>query len=397
MKIFYLINSRIPTEKAEGIEAMKLCEALAKTAEVVMVAPVRFNKIKEDPFSFYNIEKKFRLVRLPAIDLIPFFNSKIIFWLEAVSFAAAAFFYLLFFSKKEDVIFSHDQISLYPATFIRKWTIYDIHDFPRGRLNFYRRLFKNLAGVITTNRWKRQKLISDFGLTENKVISQPNGVDLAKFDLMISKEEARVKFGLPQEKILVGYVGMLKTMSMEKGIETAIRSLKYLSNQTFLVLVGGRKEDIEEYKKVAEDAGLSQRTIFVGWVKHETVPSYLKAFDVLIAPFPKQDHYDYYMCPMKILEYMASGRPIVTSDLNSIREIISEEESVLVRPDNVEALAEGIKSVLNDQPLAEKKSARAFEKLKNFSWDKRAQIILNFIDNTKNLPRQMSPGGATKI
>ena len=412
MKIFYLINSRMPTEKAEGVEAMKLCEAFAKargytrsddntadtrgnyisgnqrsnqresaSIEVEMVAPRRLNKIKEDPFAFYGVERNFKIVKLPVIDLIPFLSSKIIFWIEAISFSVSCLIYLLIYSKKEDIIFSHDQISLFLISFLRKNAFYDIHDFPRGGFGLYGCLFKNLAGIITTNKWKREQLIKKFKLNENKILSWPNGVDLEKFDLKISKEEARKKLDLPQDKILVGYVGMLKTMGMGKGIETAIGALKFLLENVMLVLVGGSEEDVDEYEKAAERAGLVEKVNFVGWVKHELIPYYLKAFDVLIAPFPRNDHYEFYMCPMKILEYMASKRPIVASDLNSIRELISEKESVLIQPESEEALAAGIKQIIENQQFADEISSSAFNKAQNFTWQNRAQAIINFMES----------------
>lgn len=379
MKIFYLINSRLPTEKAEGLEAMKLCEALAESSELKFVAPRRLNKIKENPFVFYNVKKKFNIVKLPVIDLIPFDFGKVGFWLEVLTFSLSASIYLLFKSNKEDIIFSHDQFSLFFVFFVRKNIFYDLHDFPAGKKWLYRRLFKKVKGVITTNRWKKEQLIKIFGLPENKILAWPNGVELEKFNIDISKEEARKKLNLPADKILIGYVGMLKTMNMEKGIDTAIEAMKLLPADAELVLVGGRQEDIEYYKNFTKDQGLKKRVIFAGWVKHELIPIYLKAFDVLIAPYPKTDHYNYYMCPMKVIEYMASGRPIVATNLVSIREILDGSDSVLVEPDKPEALAEGVNLVLNDKRLAEKISASAGEKVKNFTWRSRAQAIINFI------------------
>lgn len=379
MKIFYLINSRIPSEKAEGLEAMKLCEALGELAEVVMIAPFRFNKIKSDPFAFYGVKRNFKIIRLPVVDLISFFSHRVTYALEAVSFSLCSLLYVLFFSQTKDVIFGHDQISLFPVSFFRKKVFYDIHDFPKGRLFLYRRLFKNLRGIVTTNNWKKSELARKFNLAEEKIISCPNGVDFAEFDLKISKSDARKKLGLPEDKFLAGYVGMLKTMGMEKGIDTAIQSLEYLPENVVLSFVGGNKQDIKHYEDLAESLRVKNRVWFAGFVKHDLVPMYLKAFDVLIAPFPKTDHYEYYMCPMKVIEYMATDRPIVATDLHSIREIVSEKESVFVRPDDAKALAKGIKTVMTNESFAKEISENALKKVRNFSWEKRAQAITEFI------------------
>ena len=77
---------------------------------------------------------------------------------------------------------------------------------------------------------------------------------------------------------------------------------------------------------------------------------------------------------------MASKRPIVASDLPSIREILNEENAVLVEPNNPEALAEGIKKILQNPELADKISKQAFRDVQNYTWQKRAQKILGFIN-----------------
>jgi glycosyltransferase involved in cell wall biosynthesis len=96
-------------------------------------------------------------------------------------------------------------------------------------------------------------------------------------------------------------------------------------------------------------------------------------------PFPKTEHYAYYMSPLKLFEYMASKRPIVASDLPSIREILNEQNSVLVEPDNPEKLAEGIKRILADNNFAEKISNQAFQDVQQYTWQKRVEQILGFV------------------
>jgi len=383
MRIFYLINSRIPTDKAEGLEAMKLCEALAETAEIIFVSPRRLNSLKEDPFAFYGVKKTFRIVRLPVIDLMPYFPTKMIFRIEALSYSLAAFFYLIFKTDKNDIIFSHDRISLSLVAAVKTNTFYDMHDFPERRSGSYRSLFSRVRGVTTTNNWKKRELIKNFGLAEDKIMAWPNGVDLDKFDIGMTKAQARERLGLPPDKAIVGYVGMLKTMGMEKGIDTAIEAAKLLPDDVALVLVGGKQEDVDHYKGVAAGLGLSARVFFAGWVAHDRVPVYLKAFDIAIAPFPKTEHYDHYMSPMKIFEYMAAGVPIVASDLESIRELLSSECAVLIKPDSAQDLADGATRLLNGSLDREKITAKAFETVKRFSWQARALAINNFINKKK--------------
>jgi len=106
---------------------------------------------------------------------------------------------------------------------------------------------------------------------------------------------------------------------------------------------------------------------------------YQKAFDILLMPFPPNEHYTFYMSPLKMFEYMASGRPIVTSDLPSVREILNENNAIFVKPEDPEDLARGIKTALEDKELAQRVSQQAFEDVQFYTWTKRAERIVRFI------------------
>ena len=96
-------------------------------------------------------------------------------------------------------------------------------------------------------------------------------------------------------------------------------------------------------------------------------------------PFPYNQHYAYYMSPLKMFEYMAAKRPIIASDLPSVCEVLNKENAILVKPDNPESLAQGIKKILEDKELANKMSYQAFSDVENYTWHKRVENILNFI------------------
>ncbi len=81
---------------------------------------------------------------------------------------------------------------------------------------------------------------------------------------------------------------------------------------------------------------------------------------------------------MKMFEYMVARRPIVASDLPSLREVLNEENAFLVKPDDAEALAKGIKEILEDSQLAENLANKAFQDVQKYSWAKRVENILAF-------------------
>lgn len=118
----------------------------------------------------------------------------------------------------------------------------------------------------------------------------------------------------------------------------------------------------------------------VGHRPHQEIPYWLKAADVLVLPNSAKEKISrFYTSPLKLFEYMASGTPIVASDLPSIREVLNEKNAVLVKPDSPEFLTAGIMKVLENPYLSDKISKQAFQDVQNYTWEKRAEKILRFI------------------
>ena len=375
MKLIYLSNARIPTEKAHGLQTMKMGEAFASCGlDVELVTPRRFNVIKENPFKYYDVEKKFKIIKLPCLDFIPldFILGRIAFLIQTISFLISAKIYLSF--KKYDILYTREQLT---GLFFKDFVL-EIHSLPHKIRFFHRRAWQRAKKLIVLTSFIKNSLI-EIGIPENKILVAPDGVDLEKFDIEISKKEARKKLNLPEDKILIGYIGMLKTLNMEKGINFAIGSLKFLDNRIVLVLVGGHNKDIEFYKKMVEELQFKNKVLFIGQVPHKSVPMYLKAFDVLIAPFPEIDHYKFYMSPLKIFEYMTSERPIIISNLPAIREVLNESNAILIKPGSPEKLAESINFTLKNPTFADRISKQAHKDVREYTWIKRAERILKFI------------------
>jgi glycosyltransferase involved in cell wall biosynthesis len=380
MKLIYITNARIPTEKAHGIQIMKMCQTFAVTGlEVELVVPWRFNKIKKDPFDYYSIRKNFRIKKLPSLDIIPLGIPKICFWIQNLTFALSVFFYLIL--KKTDIIYSRDLFSLWLLSFFKKNIIYEAHTFP-GHFFLYKRVFQKAKAVITITQ-KLKELLVEQDIPANKILVAPDGVDLKEFDIRESQEQCRQKLNLPLDRKIVGYVGQLKTMEMEKGIGCLIKVLKILKENNPLItlcLVGGQESDIVGYKKMASKMNLTNNILFIGQVRHCLIPYYLKSFDILVMPFPWIKHYAYYMSPLKMFEYMAAQKPIVASDLPSIREILSEKSAILVKPDSPQDLAKAINQTLKNPDFSAKISEQAYQDVQEYTWQKRVKKILNFIN-----------------
>ena len=369
MELIYLANLRLPTEKAHGIQIMKMCQALALTGlEVELIVPWRFNKIKKDPFDYYGIKKNFKIRKLPSLDLVGKI-SRLGFWIQNMTFALSIFFYLLF--RKTDYIYSRNLFSLWILSFFKKNLIYEAHSFPE-HFWLYQSTLKRIKGLIIITQ-KLKEFYQKKGIAQGKILVAPDGVDLEEFNIKESKEECRRKLNLPLDRKIIGYVGQLKTMGIEKGIADLIKATRIVGHA--LCLVGGQQSDIMEYKKLTRGLDI----IFVGQIQHKLIPCYLKSFDVLVMPFPWTEHYAYYMSPLKMFEYMAAQKPIVASNLPSIREILDKNNAILVQLDSPQRLARGIEMALENTDLAAKISRQAFKDVGKYTWSKRADNIIKFI------------------
>lgn len=362
----------MPTQLAHGLQVMSMCKAFSlSNLEVDLIVPNRVNFIKEDTFLYYGIEKVFSIKKILCLDLIWWNNRNIFFWIQTLSFLFFTKIFLYF--EEYDYLYTREQT----VGFFFKNYVLEIHSLPKKTRKIHLRIWKKARALVVLTPFIKQTLV-DLGISEEKILVSPDGVDLKMFDIDLSKTDARDKLNLSQDKNLIGYVGMLRTLGMEKGIDTAISALKELSSKnTQLVLVGGSKDDINFYKQMAKVANIEDKVIFVGRVSHLEVPFYLKAFDVLVAPFPENQHYSYYMSPMKIFEYMASKRPIIATKLPSLESILGNGRGILITPGNSIELAKAVDEVLKSD--GEVYAQRAFNAVSEYTWEKRANNILKFI------------------
>ena len=374
MRLIYIVNARIPTEKAHGIQIMKMCETFASCVDVELILPRRFNPIKKDPFEYYGVEKSFPIKRLPCLDLIPFdkYLGHLALWIEAMSFCFFVWIYLFF--KKADVIYTRDKFLL-PLTLFKGNIFFEAHAIPKNYF-LYSFFLKRLKGIIVITEQLKNIFLKN-KIKGNKLLKAPDGVDIKKFDIQCSTLEARKKLSLPQDKKIVLYTGHLYKW---KGADVLLGAAQQFSN-TLFVFVGGTEKDIKTFKFQVSNFKL-KNVLVVGHRPYSEIPYWLKAADVLILPNSgKEDISKYWTSPLKMFEYMAAKKPIVASNLPSIREILNENSAILVEPDDLKDLAQGIKKALEDSELSINISDKAYRGVQQYSWIRRGEKILKFINS----------------
>ena len=359
MKILYITDARLPTEKAHGLQIMKTCEALAHAGHnVELIAPRRRNSMRDDPFSYYEVSRSFSLRTLFTIDLIRFGRTG--FLVQEISFAIAA---AIFLFGRNGAIYSRDEVVLSVLSVLGyERMIWESHD---GAWNLAARFVSRHVQFIAVVSLGLRDFYVEQDVPREKVIVIPNGIDLAQFEHPQLKSEARLRLSLPQNKPIALYIGRLDGW---KGTRTLLEASKLLDSVCVALIGGGA--DMEKLK------AQYPRVTFVGPRPYSELSHNQAAADVLVVPNTSTSLISTrFTSPLKLLAHMASNIPIVASDLPSIRELVGNDAALLVSPDNPQALAEGIKKILADNALAGKLARRARTVVERYSWTARAEAI----------------------
>lgn len=374
--ILYASFIRFPSEKAHALYVAQVCDSLSAIGcDVELLVPRRMGRSKEEAHVFYALKHKFNVQYLPCIDLLWLPLGKAVSHkVGLVSFAFSVYVSCLLKRRsRETVLCTNDSVVALLLSFLSVRVVYELHDYPVGNWWFYRVVARRVYKIQTNNKQKIEMVTRDLLVPETKVFAVYNGVSISEFDISLSKTEARQKLQLPVDRKLVVYTGHLYDW---KGAQTLAEAAKIYSDTNF-IFVGGTKQDLKTFKQLY---GRHANITLVGHRPHAEIPVYLKAADVLVLPNSgKSVTSMYHTSPMKLFEYMASGRPIIASRLPSIEEVVTDTEVFYVPPDDPEALAKGLGSVLANEPASARKVKAAAALVRQFDWNTRAKIVIKNI------------------
>jgi glycosyltransferase involved in cell wall biosynthesis len=362
LRILYAAAIRLPTEKAHGAQIVRTCEALARGgATVELAVPGRATPISGDAFSYYGAERLFSITPLKVADLLGwgragFLISALLFARRVARHAQAA---------KPSVIYSRDKTVLIALRFLSTVPlVWEVH----GREPGWAVRFLKRAKIIAITGGIQDELRRQ-GVPASRIIVAHDGIDLRSFAQALPKVEARRRLNLPLDKKIALYIGRLDGW---KGTDTLLEASKLLSDVQ-VVLIGGEPKQVEAL--VAAYPGV----MFLGFLPYRDIAANEAAADVLVLPNTARDVTSLrYTSPLKLFSYMASGVPMVVTDLPSLREVVSEQEAFFAPADDPQALAAAIEGALAapDAPL---RARRAKEKAAEYTWDRRAERIQAFI------------------
>jgi len=366
MKLIYITTKTFPASTADHVYVQKMAEAYA----AVLGNSFTFVVNNDNSNNLQKVTQVHRLQLRPSLRSIRFF-----FVFPSL--------YRKLKTQERTVWMSNDTYLLltllfYKLFFTRMEVCSDWHVLKDSLL--YRLTARGSTFCLCVTSYLRKTLIEKFSVDPKRIFVSPNGIDLSVFDKKDTKESARGKLQLPSNKILLGYFGRFKTMGMDKGIADILQALAKLDDSFIFFAAGGYEKDIRYYQKLADEAGVSGRVFLRGESTQDELALYQKACDILLMPFPFNEHYAYHMSPMKMFEYMASERPIISSDLPSVRDVLNEKNALFVAPDNPLQLATAIEKLSSDKALSQKLAIQARQDVNDRTWDHKASAIVAFLE-----------------
>ena len=361
MKIACISAAQIPSDTANSIQVMKVCQAFMQLGHAVtlLVPGNQPEMISQDQLKdHYGLETLFPIQWLPGR------NRRLFPWM-AVRQARR---------MQVKLIYAWPPQSAALGLLTGIPSMLELHDLPSGRFGpFWLRLFLLIPGrkrLLPITR----ALQCSLNLPPNQTVIAPDGVDLERYVSLPAPESARRILGLPSALTVLCTGHLYAGRGADLFLELAGKF-----PQTSFIWVGGRPADVESWKGCA--ARLTNVS-FTGFVPNERIPLYQSAADVLLMPYQRTvatssggDTAE--ICsPMKMFEYMAAGRAILTSDLPVLHEVLDEKTAVFCPPDDVEAWESTLAGLLNDEKDRRVMGQRARVAVEQYSWVKRAQRVL---------------------
>jgi glycosyltransferase involved in cell wall biosynthesis len=371
MKLMYISQGNIPSKWAHTFQAMKMADAFAGRVESLMLVtgggllPSQLPVV--DCSEWYGVGNHLPVIRLPVFWRL---NEPLFAGWKYPRFDRIAALYAR--TQSPDMVYTRSANAGRLCVKLGLDTIIEFHmGIERSELFHIEAVKDNphLRGVVTITDELKESYV-EAGLPRDKIFVWPDAVDLNAFDRLPAKESLRKALGVPGDVFIATYCGHLYP---DRGIEDILHCAGELPDVQFL-LVGGWKKDIEKHR---EEALHLKNVHFKGFVPHQRVPEYLSASDVLLMPYASTCENVSWMSPLKLFEYMASGCPIVATDLPAVRKHLEHgRNALLVKPDDPRALAGAIRSVMSNRTYALELAQTARMDVSPYTWHNRARAIL---------------------
>jgi glycosyltransferase involved in cell wall biosynthesis len=386
--VLYFADTRFPIERANGIQTMATCHALAARGHrVILVVRPDTARPPRDPFAFYGLDPQPTL----TVTAVPGRGGR-----SAARLAFLAQALLLIRRDQDAIVYTRDLgVAAWVAGLpraIRPRLVYESHGIaavvstelpallgpgqsPPSPAKLRRlerreaRVWRRANACVVLTTLLASDLEQRHGPRAN-VFVVPDGAHARSPDPSVQP---------PRDKTVAGYAGHLYPW---KGVDVFVRALA-LAPAVWGLIVGGHPGEADRARvdRLAQEVGVSGRLTITGLVPPADVAGHLAAASILVLPNTSSAISERFTSPLKLFEYLWFGRPIVASDLPAIREVLTDgETALLVPPGDAAALANAFERLASDPALAARIGRAARDLAPAFTWARRAERLEAALD-----------------
>jgi len=371
MKIIYISRSIFPSRTANSINVMKMCEAFSNLGhEVILLAPWTKKleeKGVENIFSYYGVKENFVLKKLfsPNIKYL----KKRIYSLRCLAEVK---------KQNADFVYGRDDLMAFYLTQKAGFTtLFEQHEpiKPKSFDDFFLRKFlihnNNKCKLLTISNKLKEIYANQYKIEKDSIGVTQSATDIFNQDDLPSSMQQY------KEQINIGYIGSL---FKGRGIDIIIALANNFSQYNFHI-IGGKEKDINYWKEKAK----SNNLIFHGFVNPKQTYLYRNMCDILLAPYETNkegNRNSEYMSPIKIFEYLAAKKPVITSKMPAIEESVNENHVMFVQNNEITQWTKSLQLLIDDITLRTHLAESGYVHcMKNFTYKARVKKIMGFIQD----------------
>lgn len=371
MKIIYVENVRIPSERAHAYQIVQTCAWFARLGhDVTLVNPDRASG--KDVFKAYDLESNiFKHITLGSVDPL----SWKWFPLKRIAFVLQRYFFVRVLrswarGQTADVWYTRDPAMIDALRDVQtaRWAL-ELHDAPDANSARWERIKGSVAVYIAISRgllnWLKKKGIN--------AAWAPDGFDPKEIESLKTREIARKFLELPEDAFIAIYTG---TFYPWKGVDFVVRAWAKTPSNAHLVLIGGPETDKKRIEQCVDPNVLS-RVHLLSMMPRRDAISVLSAADVgLLTTSPDFAIGRDFTSPLKQFEYLAAGLPLLASDVPSSHEVLDNDVAKFFNYTEDDFAVKFIE-ILNDRVWREAATTLAKTRVSAFTWEARSKRILD--------------------
>lgn len=284
--------------------------------------------------------------------------------------------------KLDAVISRNSSFLPYLANIKKKYsipTLYETHDFfvnlsirddinirKKRKYSFYERHFiPKISGVICLQNCQKE-LYQKYFSKQNIFVVRTGVLQVKKTDI--------------SERKYLGYIG---SFDNHKGIMDFFKATSMSETKPEILIIGGKnKREIEKLKSIGEKYYKSDKINITGWVNEKQLSKYLTTIKVGVIPLRDTFFNRYLTSPLKLFDFFSYGIPVIATELPTIKELVSENETgCLFKPNNIEDFSNKIDILFSNEEKYRQMVENIYKEANEYLWEERAEKIVSILSN----------------